>query len=1274
MTGGSGGTSEALLPYLPRLLLDWVAEEPDVRVRELDGSLAFVDISGFTQLSERLARRGKVGAEELAEAIGACFSRLLEVAYAHGGSLLKFGGDALLLWFSEERHALRACQAAVGMRRLLREVGRIDTSSGRAALRMSIGVHSDTFHFFLIGGSHRELIVSGLGATETVMMEAGAKAGQILLSPTTAGSLPRRSLGRAEGDGILLARPPGVAPQDVVPPPRSVPAVLDGFVPSAIRAHLSSGGPEAEHRRVTLAFLRFEGVGSLIERSGPDAAAEALDALVRQVQRSVDDRGVAFLGTDIDRDGGKLILVAGAPMATGEDEERLLLAVRGIADAELSLPLRIGVNRGRVFAGDIGPAYRRTYTVMGDAVNVAARLMAAAAPGEVLTTGDPFERSRTTFTVSSLEPIRVKGKSRPLQAFRLGPVTGTRRGGGETDMPLIGRDREIRILLDAMGSAREGRGGIVEVIGDAGIGKSRLIEELRRRGAAATNLGTSCEPYESSTPYFPFHALLREALECSDADPGRAAGALEEVARREAPMVGPWLPLVGLALGVDMTPTAEVERLEEEFRRPRLEETVVQLLLAILTEPTLMTFEDAHWIDEASADLLARLVEAASGAPWLICVTRRDGPTAFAAPPHATILRPEPLDAAAATALIEAASEESPLAPHELATLRKRSGGNPLFLRELLAVAHEGGTIDELPDTVEAAIAARIDRLAPRERTALRRAAVLGSAFPGELLDAVVDVEVRSEEPLWSAMAEFLIRDPSGTFRFQHDLIRDVAYEGLPFRLRRLLHARVAARIEQIAYPNLQDEAALLSFHYFEAGRYDAAWLNARVAAKRASTIYANVEAATLYERAMAAARHVREIPSEIRFELYEELGDVRERLGDYPRAEAAYRAGRSMAAGEPVAEARLLLKQGWIPDRSGRYSEALRWFTRGLRRLEGVGGDEAARQRAQLRVWYAAVRQAQGRHADAIAWCRSAIEEARAAGEREALAHAYYLLDWALVDVGKPEEATYSDDALRIYEELEDLGGQATVLNNMAGFAFWEGRWDRALDRYVRARDAWSRTGDQVNAAVATAGFGEILLEQGRLAEADRACTEALRVWQAAGHLWGMAYARLLAGRIAARRGEFGPARSLLERARAGFADVGAADLVLETDVRLAEALVLQGKGAEVLATIVRLSTGQEGGSATRGPLIHRVRGYAQMQTGDLEGAGRALESSLGLARAADADHEVAATLLALGQLGRLSGRTPAPEIEIESRDLFSRLGVVAVPRVPLPAPAEAR
>jgi tetratricopeptide (TPR) repeat protein len=321
--------------------------------------------------------------------------------------------------------------------------------------------------------------------------------------------------------------------------------------------------------------------------------------------------------------------------------------------------------------------------------------------------------------------------------------------------------------------------------------------------------------------------------------------------------------------------------------------------------------------------------------------------------------------------------------------------------------------------------------------------------------------------------------------------------------------------------------------------------------------------------------------------------------------------------------------------------------------------------------VWYAAVRQAQGRHGDAIRWCRSAIDEATASGEREALAHAYYLLDWALVDLGRRDEATYSEAALGIYDELGDLGGQATVLNNMAGFAFWEGRWSEAADRYGRAREAWTKTGDQVNAAVATAGSAEILLEQGRLVEADRASKEALRVWRAAGHKWGMGYATLLQGRISLRAGDAGRAVPLLEQARAWFTDVGATDLVSETDARRAEGLVLEGKGEAALELVSEMLKGtrSEEGSVTHAPLLHRVRGYALMQVGDLEGAAQAVETSLRLARAGDAGHEVAATLQASGELRRLRGLPPAQEVEEESRDLLARLGVVAVPRVPLPA-----
>ena len=161
-------STEILRPYAPRLLIRWLAEQPHLSFRTLDGSMLFVDISGFTKMSERLARHGKVGAEEVTDVLGAVFARLLAVAYGEDGSLLKFGGDALLLWFSGDGHAVRAATAAHSMRATLRSIGRLDTTAGKVVLRMSSGVNSGSFHFFLVGESHRELIVAGPAASRTV--------------------------------------------------------------------------------------------------------------------------------------------------------------------------------------------------------------------------------------------------------------------------------------------------------------------------------------------------------------------------------------------------------------------------------------------------------------------------------------------------------------------------------------------------------------------------------------------------------------------------------------------------------------------------------------------------------------------------------------------------------------------------------------------------------------------------------------------------------------------------------------------------------------------------------------------------------------------------------------------------------------------------------------------------------------------------------------------------------------------------------------------------
>ncbi len=512
--GSSADGGHLLAPYFPRLTIDWLHNSPDVRFREVTGTVAFVDISGFTKLSEGLAKHGKVGAEELTATIGTCFVALLDIAVANGGRLLKFGGDALLLWFTGEANEARACRAAIDMRRQLRVVGRLTVLGQRVSLRMSVGVHSGRFHFFLVGDSHRELIVTGPAASTTVAMEGTAEAGEIVISGDTAAALRPGVVGEAKGAGYLLRRAPAVPHHAFVPFETVDPDVdLIRGVPVGLRAALAGTHQESEHRRVTVAFLHFDGTDALIENEGLSVTADRLEALVSVVQAAADRQEVAFLATDVDRDGGKIILTAGAPSTSGDDEHRMLLAVREIIDADPPLDLRIGVHRGSVFVGEVGPSYRRTFTVMGDAVNLAARLMAKAEPGQILTTPDLLARSRTGFAAEELEPFFVKGKAKPVQALAVGAITGAQRVGLTGDLPFVGRDREVATLAGLVRQASDGRGALVEIVGEAGVGKSRLLGRLQELTADRVQLRAACERYDSSTPYHVVRLLLRGLLD-----------------------------------------------------------------------------------------------------------------------------------------------------------------------------------------------------------------------------------------------------------------------------------------------------------------------------------------------------------------------------------------------------------------------------------------------------------------------------------------------------------------------------------------------------------------------------------------------------------------------------------------------------------------------------------------------------------------------------------------------------------------------------------------
>jgi class 3 adenylate cyclase/tetratricopeptide (TPR) repeat protein len=1254
----------SLKTHVPRVLLRRLDTAPGELVQTVEGTVVFADISGFTRLSERLARKGREGAEQLVDTINGCFTGLLADAYGNGGSLLKFGGDALLLWFEGEDHPIRACASAVSMRSTLRRIGRIQIGTGTVVLRMSVGVHSGSYETFLVGGSHREYLIAGPAASTAVAMEGQASSGQILLSTDTARLLPRSCVGAACGSGVLLARSPSrQAGVGYAEPLRLREDVVAQCLSTALRAHLLGGSVAPEHRTATATFIQFGTLDRLLEEHGADVAARDLDELVRVVQDAADRYEVCFLGSDVAADGGKLLLSSGAPRAVGDDEERMLLALRQVIEAKPSLPIRIGVNRGHVFTGDVGPPYRRTYAVMGDAVNLAARLMAKAPWGTIYTTAGVLGRSKTGFDLIAVEPFMVKGKSRPVEAWQVGPPLRATAPGSAPGrrVPLVGREPELAVLREVIDGAARGGGGLVEITGETGAGASRLLAEARELAPQMQFVHTSCEPYTRAVPYIAWRDVFRQALGIAREDGDERV--IDRLRADLDPDLLPWLPLLAIAAGAEAPPTREVEELSADFRTAKLHEVVLRFLGPKLEQPTLVQVEHAHVMDEASASLLQALAGALASSSWMVIVTRQDLDDGFVGADGAVRrLELAPLSREATLALAESTPEAHLLPPHVVEVAVERSEGNPEFLLDLLASAAGGSEV--LPDSIEAAAATRIDALDPGDRALVRRAALLGLSFhPRRLRHVLAPGTAEPGEDTWERLAGVFARDPEGQIRFKRPALCEVAYDGLPFRLRRELHGEVARALEPDLGTDVDADPAVLSLHFSRAGDHERAWRYAVMGAERATARFANSDAARLYRLAIDAGRTAG-VESLQLASAWEALGEALRQAGEREAAAHAYTAARHLIAGDPVAEARLCYREGKLAERSKRMPAAVRWLQRGMRTIEDSSGSEAGTWRARLIATLAGLRMRQGRYDDAERLCRQALEEAKAIGELRAEAHACHILDLVLVQCARSSEAVHSTRALEIYRHLGDLEKESDVLNNMGGIAYFRGRWDEALDRYREQAACSERSGNPADVAYTDCNVGEILSDQGHFDDAKVHLERARRIWSATGDVQNRAFVTMLLGRLAVRTGSYADGVGLLAEAESELRDFQLDVLAELAAALLVEAWALGDEPAHALTTGGLLLA-----SANRHvPLLRRARGFAHAQLGQLDDARCELEASIVAARELAADYDIAA---GLDGLEALCGSDP--ERARELGQLLSRLDIVKLGRPALDRSAQA-
>ncbi len=1254
-----------LVPYVSRLSLDWLVDAPGVQARTIDGTLAFVDISGFTRLTELLASRGKSGAEELTEHLDATFAALLDVARGHDAELVKWGGDAVLLLFTGDRHADRAVAAAWGMQRLMAKIGHLLTSVGRCTLRMSVGAHSGAFHFVMVGDRHHELMMTGPAATATAVMEAVAEAGEIVVSAATAERLPTGVVGEAKGPGYLIARAPRLRSEASPAGPFSLDparmAMAGACLTDPLREHLVAGPVQSEHRQVAVGFIEFTGVDGLIERDGPDQAAVALGHLINRVQESCARHAVTFWETDIGQDGGKVMLVAGAPNSSTDDAGRLLVVLRQVIDGGGSLSLRAGANCGRVFAGNFGPDFRRTYSVKGDAVNLSARLMARAGAGEIFASDAVMARARIRFDGEALEPFYVKGKTEPVRAHRLGQATAASQRDSTTAFPLVGREDEMRMLDRRLAAAGTGRGSCIQLTGPPGIGKSRLIEELIAHAAGYRVLRTVCDEYRSAIPYAPLRDLARQCLELDpNADPVASGAVLEEAVLQLALELVPWVPLLASVVEAEVHPTPQTNALDERFRRARLEQAFLDFLRALLPTPTLLVIDDTHRMDDASVDLIRRLVADVGSSPWLVLTGRglQPGGLDLAGSARVTRLGIAPLPDSAVAQLLRVASEESPLAPHHMSAVASRGGGNPLFLLELLASSRDVGSASDLPDNVEGVLAAQIDRLAPPDRHLLRVASVLGAQVSLPVLSAMLDGA--PDENQLTRVADLLTPEGPDVLRFRHNMLRDAAYEGLPFARRRDLHERAGRVLERQAGGRASEIAGLLALHFGHAGDNRAAWRYARTAAERALGVYANVEAATFFEQALAAGRaQLGEVAPEALLNVAETLGDVRTHLGEFARAVTDYGLARNWAL-EPIDKARMQYKVAVATDREGDYANALRTLASAERYLTKVSAVVGGRLKAEILSLYGMVRFRQSRGKDAVRLLNRAAHAAEEAGAMDVLASALAQLEMVEAANGLSGDGSHARRALDLVQDLGDQPWlEARVLNSLGYRAYFAGRWPEAVMYYSDSLAACEKAGDQWTASLELANLAEVRSDQGHLNEAEPMLQEALRTSRAAGTQGFTGLNSRLLGRVAARLGDCPRAESLFRSARQAYASEGDTLETLYTDAFMAECHYLSGAAADAVAlTVGALGEAAKvpGGEMVM-PMLHRIRALGLVAGGDRETARDALKDSIDGARKLNLLYELAMSLQVLID-------TCPDDVYDDERDecetLFELLGVV--------------
>ena len=974
--------------------------------------------------------------------------------------------------------------------------------------------------------------------------------------------------------------------------------------------HQVAGGLDGERKKITALFADIKGSMDLEEGIDPEEARAIVDPALKLMMEAVHH----YDGYVAQSTGDGIFAMFGAPVAHEDDPQRALHAALRVQQdlhrysakleesGQAAIEARIGVHTGEVVVRSIQtPEGRSEYVPVGHSIGLAARMQALAPPGSIAVTEATRKLCEGYFNFRSLGPTRVKGVSETVELYEvvgLGPLrTRLQRSVARGLTPFIGRDDEMRTLWSRWEAACEGEGQVVLIAGEAGIGKSRVIHQLRERLAGTSHrwVEGAAEPYFQNTPFHAVVAMVNQAfgLNADQAPDGRLdrlENALQQSGISPTEAVAPIAQVLNLPVGQRYPESI----LPPEQARRRLLATLVKTLFALAaSQPMVFALEDLHWADASTLEFLVLLTEQAATAPVMILLTGRPEfePPWQTRSHHAQITLGRLRDREVRE-MVAAVAAKTALTNQAIEAVTSRASGVPLFVEELTRTVLERGGSDasrEIPETLQNSLIARLDRLGAAKETA-QVASVIGREFSYEMLSAIAPMR---EAELQSSLRKLADAEliyargmaPEASYIFKHALIRDAAYETLLKSRRKELHRRLAQTIAERFPAIAEAKPELLAQHWTEASEVAPAVAAWHKAGDRSHEVRAFKEAQEAYERTLAllgtlpesAARDTDEL------ELLSSLCTV-------------LSVTKGLAARETVEVQARAVVLGQKTGNSARVQQL----------LQVAFGDAHA----------------SGHYTAALAVAEQILDLARREGPPRFLAYAHLAVGAThlyLGDLDQAEEHFRFGTLVLDPRDPSDFPGSTASTFGHAGWTAWiMGRTNAARERLARGIAVGRDNKSPYDTAWAQYMSSYLELWLGDVKAAEAAALESHAAAQQVGSPLLIAWSQVSLGWARARLGELGEGIALIRKGMSGIVEVGS-DAKVRDYQALADAQILDGAIADALITVEQALCANPEERWMR-PESFRLRGRIGLEQGQIQLAEADFREAIGLARSMNA------------------------------------------------------